>query len=61
MAMSIRPEAASTCCVNVALTPPERMKLPSWMARTRRTDGLKVIVSVAPETIDAPVMDTGTV
>src|SRR5688500_2191355 len=61
IATSTRPIAASTCCVNVACTPPVRRKLPSWTARTRRAAGLKVIVSVTLESCDAPAIEIGTV
>ena len=61
MAMSIRPAAASTCCVNVGVTFPWRMNVPSETLRTRSNAGLKVMEIVSPDTREAPVIETGTV
>lgn len=57
--MSTRPGA--TCCVNVAVAPPDRMKLPSFTPRTRNNPGSKVNVSVTIESRDTFTIDIGTV
>src|SRR5207249_1340067 len=56
---SIRP--GLTCCVNVAFTPPDRMKLPSLTARTRRSEGSNVTVIATVDNRDAFVTEIGTV
>src|SRR5262249_25975422 len=58
MVMSTRP--GLTCCVKTAFTPPDRMKLPSLTARTRSSDGSKVIVSATVERREAFVTEIGT-
>src|SRR5688572_31987630 len=60
MAMSARPVFASPACVNVALIPPDRMKLPSATARIRSTAGLYVTVTATLEICDAPEIEIGT-
>jgi hypothetical protein len=37
------------------------MKLPSWTARTRSAEGLNVIVSDIPDSLDALVAESATV
>src|SRR6516225_10061689 len=59
--MSTRPAVASLRGVNVAVTLPCRMNVPSWMVRTRRIDGLYVSVSVMTDSRCALLIDTGTV
>src|SRR5258705_3411659 len=61
IAMSMRPVAASTICVNVACAPPARMKLPSCTARTRNAAGLKVMVNDNPDSRDELVAEIATV
>src|SRR5688572_21334716 len=58
--MSMRP-AGSTCCVNVALMPPCRMKEPSWTLRTRSKAGLYEIDTVIVDSRVVPAIETGTV
>lgn len=57
--MSTRP--GDTCWVNAALAPPDRMKLPSFTARTRNSPGSKVNVSVIIDSRDTFEIEIGTV
>src|SRR5512145_3222495 len=59
--MSTRPVATSMRGVNIAVTPPWRMKVPSCTVRTRSTAGLNVIVSVNVDSRDAFETERGTV
>src|SRR4029453_7141849 len=59
--MSTRPAARSILGVNVALTLPWRMNIPSCTFLTRRTFGLNVTVSVIVEARDTLLIETGTV
>ena len=47
--------------MNDALAPPDRMKLPSFTARTRSSAGSKVSVSVIVESRETFVIEIGTV
>src|SRR6266567_4294203 len=61
IAMSTRPVVASLLGVKLTVTPPWRMKVPSWGApRTRRIAGLYVTVSVSTDTRDALLIESGT-
>jgi hypothetical protein len=57
--MSIRP--GLTCWANVALAPPDRMKLPSCTTRGRMSAGSNVIVRAMVDRREAFATDTGTV
>src|SRR4051794_18512337 len=59
--MSTRPTAASMRGVNVAVTPPWRMNVPSCTLRTLSTFGLNVTVSVIVDSRDALLTESGTV
>lgn len=59
MVMSTRP--GFTCWVNVAFTPPDRMKLPSDTLRTRSNIGSYIKVIVIVDSRDAPATVIGTV
>src|ERR1044072_3351393 len=61
MAISTRPFAASMRGVNVAVTPPCRMNVPSCAIRARSSAGLNVTVKVITDSRDALLIDTGTV
>src|SRR6478736_1321308 len=59
--MSTRPVVASIRGVDVAVTLPWRMNMPSCTLRTRSTFGLNVTVSVSVETRDTLLIEIGTV
>src|SRR6266542_177511 len=61
MTMSTRPVAASIRGVNVVVTPPWRMNVPSLTIRTRSTFGLNVTVSVTTDRRDTLLIDSGAV
>ena len=60
MTMSTRPAAGSIRGVNEVATPPWRMKLPSCTVLARTADPLKVIVIVAVDARDTPLIEIGT-
>ena len=57
--MSMRPPV--TCCENVALTPPDRMKVPSDTLLTRKSAGSNVRVNVTVDSRAALITESGTV
>ena len=59
--MSIRPAAASTCCVNVGVTFPWRMNVPSGDAAHPQQRGVEGDGNGHPDSREAPVIETGTV
>lgn len=59
--MSMRPARSSVWLLNVGVTPPCRMNVPSCTVRTRINVGLYVIDSVNVDRRDAPAMEMGMV
>jgi hypothetical protein len=58
-AMSTRP--ADACWLKTVLTPPDRIKLPSWTLRARNLVGSNVMTIVTVDSRDASFTVSGTV